>query len=451
MRIPSTPPDLERLRTAGKRPNVKDWATYWKAVEEINREYLTWDEVSRRDSLKRWGTSDAEILWLIAKVGRLTVSRPLPLLDKNDRPFQFVMSDSVQEGIHHVDKYATGSLSTTGKSGVPPAQMYVVSSAIEEAISSSILEGAATTRKVAKEMIRTGRKPRTTGERMALNNYQTLLKVKEYLHRNPDQELTMEILHELHRTIAAGTLEDERDLGSFRASNDIIVVDPTTDEPLHVPPPFEQLDSRMSKVLEFANDKSGAGFIHPVVRGMIVHFMIGYEHPYVDGNGRMARALFYWYLLRHGYWAMEYLAVSRAILGARVQYGTAYLNSEIDGGDLTYFLIYHLKMIRKAIESFQSYVARKQTELESIASRLRIIRGINHRQMALLDHALRHPEALYSISGHAAWHGITRMTARADLKGLEAMELLESHRLGRRIEFGIPNRLQDRIESLSRS
>lgn len=38
----------------------------------------------------------------------------------------------------------------------------------------------------------------------------------------------------------------------------------------------------------FINSDSGL-FMHPI----LVHFMVSYLHPFVDGNGRTARALFY--------------------------------------------------------------------------------------------------------------------------------------------------------------
>ena len=41
----------------------------------------------------------------------------------------------------------------------------------------------------------------------------------------------------------------------------------------------------------FANAQSSP-FVHPVVKAMALHFAIGFIHPFVDGNGRTARALF---------------------------------------------------------------------------------------------------------------------------------------------------------------
>ena len=56
------------------------------------------------------------------------------------------------------------------------------------------------------------------------------------------------------------------------------------------------------------------GFIHPMIRSIILHFWLAYDHPFVDGNGRTARALFYWSMLRHGYWLFEFISISQIIL-----------------------------------------------------------------------------------------------------------------------------------------
>lgn len=446
MKLPGSPPSIDELLKEGSTLlSGEDIAPYMRAVDEIKRKYLSWDEVSLRANLKRWGTPNSKLLWFLTKMGRIGSSKSLPLTDKQSRPFQFLMPDRVMEGLHLVDKYATGEMATPDQGGLPPTKQYVVNSIMEEAVSSSILEGAATTRKVAKEMIRTGRRPRNTGERMALNNYQTLMKVVEYVRLSPKPDLSLEILHELHRTVAAGTLENEDDLGEFRSTDDVVVVDRVTEDVLHIPPPAKELPARMKKLIEFANDKSGEGFIHPVIRGMILHFMIGYNHPYVDGNGRIARALFYWCLLHHDYWAIEYLAISKAILDSPAQYKRAYLESEADGGDLTYFLLYHLSMIERAIRQFRLYVAKKRRELRSATSRLKEIPDLNHRQIALLDHALRHPEAVYSLGSHATTHGVTRMTSRHDLYKLTSVGFLRRRKIGRHVEFTVPDNLDQLV------
>ena len=114
------------------------------------------------------------------------------------------------------------------------------------------------------------------------------------------------------------------------------------DEIFHDPPPAEQLDERMAAMCDFANGKIPNHFIHPVVRAIILHFWLAYDHPFVDGNGRTARALFYWLMLRNNYWLFEFISISQIIRKAPIKYGRAFLYTETDDNDLTYFILYHL-------------------------------------------------------------------------------------------------------------
>ena len=61
---------------------------------------------------------------------------------------------------------------------------------------------------------------------------------------------------------------------------------------LFTPPPAEHLNERMAKLVTWANapTASADNFIHPLVKAAILHFWLAYEHPFVDGNGRTARA-----------------------------------------------------------------------------------------------------------------------------------------------------------------
>ena len=232
-------------------------------------------------------------------------------------------------------------------------------SLIEESITSSQLEGAHTTREVAKKMIQEGRDPRDRGERMILNNYRTMQHILDV----KDGELTPKLVREIHRMVTDGTLSDPESAGRFRRPDQRITVSDTRGEDLHVPPPAEELPARMEQMCAFANGLTPDKFIHPVIRSMILHFWLAYDHPFVDGNGRTARALFYWSMLKYGYGLFEFLSISRILLKAPAQYGRAFLHTETDDNDLTYFLIYHADVIRKAISELHEYIARRTSEL----------------------------------------------------------------------------------------
>ena len=196
----------------------------------------------------------------------------------------------------------------------PPRYRYLLSSLMEEAITSSQMEGAATTRDVAKSMIRRRRPPRDRSERMILNNFLTMQRIRELR----EQPLTSELVLELHRLVSKDTLDDPDCLhgkefaGRLRPPGKEVVVDDVYGAVFHVPPAAEELPGRLEELCRFANGETPKVFIHPVVRAIALHFWLAYDHPCCDGNGRTARALFYWAMLHQGYWLFKFISISRA-------------------------------------------------------------------------------------------------------------------------------------------
>jgi Fic family protein len=129
------------------------------------------------------------------------------------------------------------------------SQRYLISSLIEEAITSSQLEGASTTRKVAAAMLRSGRKPRDLSERMIFNNYRAM----EHLRSLREVKLTPGHVLELHRMLMEDTLEDAEDAGRYRRDDAVHVVDVRDNTALHVPPSHAELAERMQRLCDFAN------------------------------------------------------------------------------------------------------------------------------------------------------------------------------------------------------
>ena len=242
---------------------------------------------------------------------------------------------------------------------------------------------------------------------------------------------------DLHRAVTHDTLDDERDAGRLQGPDDerIAVVWPHDGTVVHQPPPAEELPGRLELLCDFANGRAGEGFIHPVVRAILLHFALAYDHPFADGNGRTARALFYWSMLRSGYWLARYLAISSILRGAPAQYARSYLHVETDGGDVTYFVLHQLRVIERAIASLGEYLERKMEEQRLAGRLLRDRRDLNHRQHALVADALSKPDAWFTIQTHGRRHRIAYATARGDLLGLEAAGLFVRQQSGRQFVF----------------
>ncbi len=406
----------------------------------IEDRYLHWDEVRRREPPEGL---NREQWWAGLRMARRGSERQTELVDKGGAPFTYSLVNPILQRLHHLD------LRATGRSAAPAAVVnratrsrYKVHGLIEEAISSSQLEGAVTARAVAKEMLRAGRSPRDRSERMIHNNYRTIRRIAEVAQR----DLPPDLLLELHTLLTEDTLERSVDSGRFQTPDEprVRVIDRRSGEVVHEPPPAEEIPERIDQLCKYANQRSGS-FAHPLVRAVILHFWLAYVHPFVDGNGRSARALFYWSALRDGYWLIEFVSISAIILKALAQYGRAFLHSETDSNDLTYFLIHQLDVLGGALDGLASYVDRTLDRTRAAEQVAGSVPGLNHRQRALLGHALRNPGVRYTYQSHANSHNVVRQTARTDLIALYDLGLLDSGKEGRQMTFIAPDNLTARL------
>ena len=412
----------------------------------IKERYLHWDQLRHR--IPPDGIS-SEAWWAGVKIARTALLKSLPFLDKNSKPFNFSTPDPVLQVLYKIDRNAAGKVEMDSHIvSHEDRDRYLVSSLIEEAITSSQLEGATTTREEAKAMLRSGRKPRDRSERMILNNYH----VMEYIREIKNVHLTPELVLEIHRIISTGTLDDPTAAGRIRnPGKRVHVVDSEHSTILHTPPIATSLPERLIVLCKFANQSDDSlPFIHPVIRAILLHFMLGYDHPFIDGNGRTARALFYWSMARQKYWLMEYVSISRLLKQAPAQYGRAYLYTETDANDTTYFILHQLSVIERAIQALYDYLDLKSSQQRSAEILLRhssrFTSQLNYRQVALLSHALKHPGHGYTVDSHKRSHKITQQTSRTDLLKLADLGLLEKAKVGRAFIFYAPEDLQQRID-----
>lgn len=445
MRIPRTPPKFDPLFRGFLKRDPDFFIRGLAATNRsplVNGKYLHWDELRHRPTPP---DMDHEQWWGFIKFTRRTISKQVPMRDTHGEPFKYVVLPSVTEFLHKTDVGAGGRIEMPDQITNPDTRdRYYVSSIIEEAITSSQLEGASTTHRVAEEMIRGGRRPRDKSERMILNNFLTMKHIAE----SRTEKLTPEIVFEIHRRLTDQTLEDPDQAGRLRKPDEEVYVrNLERDEVLHIPPPADELSERMTEMCDFANGKTPEEFLHPALRSMILHFWLAYDHPFVDGNGRTARALFYWSMLRHGYWLFEFVSISRILRNSPAKYGLAFWYTETDENDLTYFLIHQLSVIEQAISGLNTYIEAKSHEMQTLVRKLKALEHLNHRQRALVSHALRHPNHRYTVESHRMSHNVVRQTGRTDLLDLVSRGLLNIEKVRRTQYFTpVPN-LEARLRS----
>ncbi len=407
-------------------------------IEKSDRLYYYWDKVKMQPLTAEY---DKKEVWAFLRFRRHMNSSPSPVLDLTEKPFTFWLTDEIQKNLHLIDQSTGGNLGLWDPGADKKASAkYMVSSLMEEAITSSQIEGAVATIKEAKKMLIEKRKPKNVSEKMIYNNFQTMQSLKEVCK----QDLTLELLKDLHISITKNTLDSDSDEGHFRTTT-VDVVTPYG-EILFTPPASDQIQKRLQALIDFANDKSLKPFIHPVVKAIILHFWMAYIHPFVDGNGRMARTLFYWYMLKHGYWLFEYTSISKTILKRTTKYANAYLHSEHDDNDLTYFINFHVEVIMDAVEELKNHIQAEREKNLQIRNEIAEYPELNIRQSRIIHHVLKNPHDILTIKLHQNINNVAYQTARTDLLELETKGWLKSIKKGKTFYFVPDDNLWERLK-----
>lgn len=381
-------------------------------VNKINETFEYWDTVKYKRCPD--GCTPQQ-LWTYVKAAR--VKSMMSVWGKYG--ISLTLTNQMQRMCHEIDMNWGRSWGTDSIIGDENKEQYLVGSLMEEAIYSSQMEGAATTRKVAKEMLRKKMTPKDKSQQMISNNYQTI----QFIVSHKDALLTPELLLQIHQLMTEHTMQDPQEAGCFRSNNDVVVENGITHETVHIPPTYEEIPNFVEDLCRFFNEQDAPQFIHPIIRGIIIHFMVAYVHPFADGNGRTARALFYWYMLKQGYWLTEYLSISRVIAKSKKSYEKAFLYTEADGMEMGYFVAYNMRVLQQSFKQLQDYIKRKQEEKRAANSFLRI-GNINTRQAQIIKMFADDSNLVVTIADLQAQFLVSPTTAKADVVGLINMGLL---------------------------
>lgn len=447
MHIPQNPPNADRILHRLSKCSGEEFESIVSRMQSTlpidnKGRYLHWDDLRRHTPPE--GLNHEE-WWQGMRWAREKNIERTPFTDTKNQIFSYCEPVPLKRALMRIDQKAGGFLGMASASfDARDGQKYLVRSLVEEPFHSSLIEGAATTREIAKKMILESRKPETQHERMVYNNYRGM----QFVRQHKDDRLTVPFILELHKIITENTLDDENDAGRIRTRDDILVVDDSSNEILHTPPPSDMLLKRMETLCDFANRGiEDEDYHHPLARAIILHFMLSYDHPFADGNGRTARALFYWSVLRSGYWVLEYISISSVIAEAKVKYGQAFLHVESDQADLTYFLIHQADTIWKALERLDVYVQKKREEMNSFETMISKSE-FNDRQIKILhDIAKGHLKEI-GIASHQKMFNVSYLTARSDLEDLVAQGLLSKKKRGQESVYFVPKDFQEKLKKL---
>lgn len=375
-------------------------------VDAINSNYEYWDKVKYK-SLPEGFTP--QMLWAHVKASRLRGM--ITVWEKYD--INLCITSKMLRMCHEFDMKFGSFWETDNDAQSPEKKYYLSSSLMEEAIYSSKMEGASITRVVAKEMLRKKKSPQNKAQQMIVNNYSTI----RYIVEHKDEPLTEESLLYVHKLMTENTLDNPADAGRFRTNDKVVVADMIEGDIVYTPPTYKDIPDFVETICDFFNNSNPRTFIHPIIKGIIIHFMVAYMHPFVDGNGRTARALFYWYMLKENYKLTEYMSISRVISKSKASYEKAFRYTENDGNDMGYFVAYNLKALEISFQQLREYIQRKQQEKKA-ANTFMMAGNINYRQAMVLQRLTEEPDAILTVRDVQEQFSVSSMTARKDLTDL---------------------------------
>jgi Fic family protein len=347
----------------------------------------------------------------------------LDLKDEKGTNFWYFNLKPLQAKLHQIDSRGRDSLYSHIKPDIENELIF--DSIIDEAWASIIIEGAFTTHKRAQELVRRNLTPKDKNELMMKNNHLAMTYILE--HR--ESEFNIDLILKIHQIITQGTLDDPEYAGKFR--NDEVFIWDKTNTAIFKPMAAEKITPCLNNLVTWVNTHSDEDFIHPIAKASIIHFYLVYVHPFFDGNGRTARALFYFYLLKNEYEFFKYFSISALIAKQREKYYKAIKDVEDYDNDVTYFLIYFSDVVSKSIDEIIAKIVKKYQA--DIISKNLDVRGIylNKRQKKLVKVLMDQDHKNITTRRYEKIFKVSYGTARSDLNEMAENGLLQKRKIGK--------------------
>ena len=376
--------------------------------------------LSRQEIIHRLPVSiSIQQFWPELEKERRKRSQELPLLAQNGKPFWFVLTGGIEKQCDAIAELARRDIAFTG----PEFDALFQDAVVDEAVYSSVIEGAFTSRKQAVDFIRQNKQPRNKSEQMVKNNYDALTYVLEHLEDEISEETILQIAQIVTRSAAEVQVTGYRDGAVYVTGREGVV---------YTPPQADAVPEMMRSLVTFIQKSE----LHPLLKACIAHFYFVYIHPFGDGNGRTARALSYMMLLQFGYDFFRYFSISGIVAEERGKYYRSMRNVEDSDGDMTYFIDAYSGMLARTVEQMENHLkyhviaGQKLKELEQNGT-------LNERQLKGAKWLLESSGSNVTVEIWRKKYKVVTETARRDLLALCDAGLLVRELDGRKAVFRV--------------
>jgi Fic family protein len=394
-------------------------------IQEYFHKYTNGKYLSKQELMYRVQSNkqDFSQVWEQMLTMRLQKSVELPLHDQDGKSFWFMTPAFLLKKMNQIDSVAKRQLEEIASMEIH--KELLLESMFDEAFYSSVIEGAFSTKKRAKVVVQ-HKKPKDKSEQMIMNNYLGMMYVLENMNQSIDEESILT----LHKTLTKDTLSEENITEKYRTGS--VYVKSDMGEIIYEAPDVQHVEPMMKNLIQFIQEEDDAQFIHPIIKASIIHFYIGFIHPFFDGNGRVARALAYMYLLKHGYDFFKFFSISSIISKHRKKYYQSYLLSEEPERDLTYFIDTQIDIAQESIEEVINRLSSIYNQ-ELLNDRLEkdyVI--LSKRQKKFLHYMDRKDSNLITVKDYEKQFKVAYETARKDLNELDGLGLVKKIKKGKK-------------------
>jgi Fic family protein len=215
-------------------------------------------------------------------------------------------------------------------------------------------------------------------------------KVMEYLEEKDDQgkkNIDEEFIKKLHRMTVEKILPPEK-VGEFRTTQ-VVVKNSLTGDVTFRPPLAIAVPVQLKEFVDFINGTKQED-IHPVLKSGVVHYELVRIHPFVDGNGRVSRALSTFILFQEGYDIRKFFSLEEYFDNDAAEYYRALQSVGKNEGDLTEWLAYFTQGL--AIE-----LSKIKDKIEKISVDVNIKERLGGTPIMLSDRQLKIIEYIQKV------------------------------------------------------
>lgn len=392
--------------------NSSLWLNY------TQQRYLSPKEIQYR--LKQQDNLENNWPEINSKIIATRKTNSITLFFKSIEPkFWFYSSDVIHRKIDNIEKLGKSLYEKINRSATFKND-FLLDSTIEEAITSAIYEGAHSTRAQAEQLIASGKLPKNKDEWMLIDNFKAMKWVKE----NQNLPLSSDVILELHQIVTQNTLEgdDINFQGQYR--NDKVFVGP------HEGVEYTKIKQSIDEMIKIITDNPR--YFHPLIKGILIHYFIGFIHPFFDGDGRTARTLFYFKSIKNELNYVELLSVSAYLRTHGKQYENSFEKVKENEYDITYFIDFCLDSMWFALEE----VSRKVTyllKMSDLAERF----SLSQTQVGLIQRMALHKFRTIDIEEYAKQISKSREFARQELKQLLDINLVSEIKMSKKLIYKV--------------